>query len=48
MQSIRVRMNFTGIDDAQAAVLVDAFRTRCPIYTTLSRATPIDVATVLD
>ncbi len=48
MQWIRVRMNFTGLDETQAAVLVEAFRTRCPIYTTLSRATSIELTAVLD
>ncbi len=48
MQWIRVRMNFAGIDESQAAVLVDAFRARCPIYSTLARATSIEVTIVLD
>lgn len=42
-QSIRVRFELTGPDASQKAALLDAFRTRCPIYTTLARAVPVEL-----
>lgn len=42
-QALRVRLTLEGPDAAQSALLVQAFKTRCPIYTTLSRAAPIEV-----
>lgn len=42
-QSIRVRIDLEGPDAAQVGTLVEAFRTRCPVYTTLARAVPIEV-----
>lgn len=43
MQAFRVRLNLTGPTKAQAEALAEAFRKRCPVYTTLSRTTPIDL-----
>ncbi|MFN7641616.1 MAG: OsmC family protein [Burkholderiales bacterium] len=43
-QSIRMRFDMTGPDATQASALLDAFRTRCPIYTTLARAVPVELA----
>jgi len=43
-----VRLALKGPNEAQAAVLLDAFRTRCPVYTTLVRAAPIEVSLVLE
>jgi uncharacterized OsmC-like protein len=47
MQAFRVRLAFSGPDEAQAEVLVEAFRKRCPVYTTFSRAAPIEIEFVL-
>ena len=32
------------LDDAQRETLLQAFRTRCPVYTTLSRAVAVEIA----
>jgi len=42
-QAIRVRLALEGPDAAQRESLLNAFKTRCPVYTTLSRAVPIEV-----
>lgn len=42
-QAIRVRIALDGPDAAQRETLLQAFRTRCPVYTTLSRAVPIEL-----
>lgn len=43
-QAIRVRLTLDGPDPTQAAALLAAFKARCPVYATLSRATPVDVS----
>ncbi|MBV9919758.1 MAG: OsmC family protein [Pseudonocardia sp.] len=43
IQAFYVTLTLQGPDDAQAGTLVEAFQTRCPIFTTLSRAAPIDI-----
>jgi uncharacterized OsmC-like protein/predicted small metal-binding protein len=43
IQSLRVHLVLAGPNQAQAEFLVAAFQTRCPVYTTLSRSTPITV-----
>lgn len=42
-QAIRVRLTLKGPDAAQRMILRQAFTTRCPVYTTLSRAAPVEV-----
>jgi uncharacterized OsmC-like protein len=42
-QSFRVRLALEGPDAAQAALLLQAFKTRCPVYTTLARAAPVEI-----
>jgi uncharacterized OsmC-like protein len=42
-QSFKVRLALEGPDAAQSEVLVQAFKTRCPVYTTLSRAAPVEI-----
>ena len=42
-QTFRVRLVLDGPDAAQRESLLEAFKTRCPVYTTLSRAAPVDV-----
>jgi uncharacterized OsmC-like protein/predicted small metal-binding protein len=43
LQAFRVRLGLTGPTEAQAETLAKAFQTRCPVYTTLSRAAPIEL-----
>lgn len=45
IQAMRVHMDMAGPTAEEAEKLADAFRTRCPIYTTLSRAAPIEIST---
>jgi uncharacterized OsmC-like protein len=42
-QAMRMRIALDGPDAAQTDVLVQAFKTRCPVYTTLSRALPVEM-----
>src|SRR6266699_1807437 len=42
-QEMSVLLDISGPTQAQAEALVAAFQTRCPVYTTLSRSTPITV-----
>jgi uncharacterized OsmC-like protein len=41
-QSFRLRLCLDGPDAAQRELLLQAFKTRCPVYTTLSRAAPVE------
>jgi uncharacterized OsmC-like protein len=43
IQAFRVIMELSGPTDAEAEALAEEFRTRCPIYTTLSRSAPIEI-----
>jgi uncharacterized OsmC-like protein len=43
MQALRVHLTLPGANADQEAKLVKEFQARCPIYTTLVRATPIEV-----
>jgi uncharacterized OsmC-like protein len=45
MQQIRVHLNLDGPDEDQLALLEEEFTTRCPIYTTLVRASEIVITT---
>ena len=45
IQMFRVHMDLAGAGAEQADVLVENFMTRCPIYTTLSRAADIEITT---
>jgi len=47
MRGFRVRLAMTGPTEAQAEVLAEAFRTRCPVFTTFVRAAPIEIEIVL-
>lgn len=42
-QSFQVRFALDGPDSTQSELLLQAFKTRCPVYTTLSRAAPVEV-----
>lgn len=48
IQSIRVRLMLDGVTQEQAAILVDAYRSRCPVYATLAKATRIDLEVIAD
>jgi uncharacterized OsmC-like protein len=42
-QGFRVRLALDGPDAAQREMLLQAFKTRCPVYATLARAAPVEV-----
>lgn len=48
VQAFRVRLALAGPTEEQAEALAKAFRTRCPVYTTLSRAAPIELEITLE
>jgi len=48
LQLFRVRLALTGPSQAQAETLAKAFQTRCPVYTTLSRAAPIELEVITE
>jgi uncharacterized OsmC-like protein len=37
----RINVSLVGPSSEESAILVEQFKARCPVYTTLSRATPI-------
>ena len=43
-QSFRVRLALDGPDGAQREALVQAFKSRCPVYETFSRAAPVEIS----
>ncbi len=43
LQQMRVHLDLPGANEEQAALIVENFTVRCPIYTTLSRATDIEI-----
>ena len=43
IQALRVHLTLPGADADQTAKLVENFQARCPIYTTLVRAAPIEI-----
>jgi uncharacterized OsmC-like protein len=43
MRAFRVRLALSGPTEEQAEALAEAFRTRCPVFTTFSRAAPIEL-----
>ncbi|HMQ31167.1 MAG TPA: OsmC family protein [Chloroflexaceae bacterium] len=48
LQAVRVRLELRGPTPAEAEALVAAFQTRCPVYTTLARATALSVEAVVE
>lgn len=49
MRAFHVTMNVNGpTSEEAAAIMTEAFRTRCPIYTTLALSAPITVINVVD
>lgn len=47
-KSVRIRILVDGLTDAQAELMVDTYKKRCPLYATLSRAVPIDVDVIFN
>ena len=43
MRAFRVRLALSGPTEEQAEALAEAFRTRCPVFTTFTRAAPIEL-----
>lgn len=43
IQEFRVTLTLHGVDDAQAEELAGHFRRRCPVFTTLEKAAPIEL-----
>ena len=43
IQAFRVMIEAEGIDDAQAETMSEQFQQRCPIYTTLQHAAPVEI-----
>ena len=43
IQAFRIKLSVSGPTQAQAEQLVEAFTKRCPVYSTLVRAAPIDI-----
>ena len=45
LRAMRVHMDLAGATGEQAAMLAEQFKTRCPMYTTMERALPIEITT---
>lgn len=48
MQEFRVTLRLSGVDAAGADQLAEHFRQRCPVFTTLEKAAPIELDVVTD
>lgn len=48
MRAFRVRLSLSGPTEEQAEALAEAFRTRCPVFTTFSRAAPIELEIAIE
>lgn len=46
IQSFEVELHLAGVTDSEAKLLVESIRKRCPIFTTLERAAPIEVKVI--
>jgi uncharacterized OsmC-like protein len=42
-QAFKLRLALEGPDTTQREMLLQAFKTRCPVYATLSRAAPVEI-----
>jgi len=47
MQVFRVTLRLSGVDEAGASQLAEHFRQRCPVFTTLEQAAPIELDVVV-
>lgn len=48
LQELRLRLSLSGVTDTQAEILAGELKKRCPVYTTLARATPIQLDLVVE
>ena len=48
IQALRVRVSLSGPSQAEAAILVEEFKKRCPVYGTLVGTAPIEIDSVVD
>lgn len=48
IQALRVRLNLSGPSQAQAEILAEEFKQRCPVYRTLAKAIPINIEVVTE
>jgi uncharacterized OsmC-like protein len=48
LQALRLQAQFTGVSEDQAELLVQAMRSRCPIFTTLAQSVEIEVSVVVN
>jgi uncharacterized OsmC-like protein len=48
IQALRLQAKFTGPTEAQAATLMQAIRTRCPIFTTLVETVEIELSVLVE
>lgn len=47
LRAFRVNIELAGVDQSQADELLEEFKSRCPIFTTLVRSAPIEVTTTI-
>ena len=48
LQSAHVTLALHGVTQEQGQALVEAFRTRCPVYGTIAKAAPIEIEVVVN
>jgi uncharacterized OsmC-like protein len=48
LRALRLQAQFTGVTQEQADLLVQAVRSRCPIFTTLAQSVEIEVSVLLN
>jgi uncharacterized OsmC-like protein len=48
LQDVRIRLALSGPTRPQAEALAAAFQSRCPVYTTLLRSTPITIELIVE
>jgi uncharacterized OsmC-like protein len=48
LQAVRIRLAMSGPTRTEAEALVAAFQSRCPVYTTLARATAMSVELIVE
>jgi uncharacterized OsmC-like protein len=44
IQALRLHLTMPGVEEADAATLIENLQARCPIYTTLARSAPIEIS----
>jgi uncharacterized OsmC-like protein len=48
LQALRLQAHYTGVTQEEADRLVEAIRSRCPIFTTLAQSVEIEVSVLLN